>query len=299
MEFTIFLKVGFMKHHYCPSFYTGHWKNENGKIFSYSIKNNKVVCHDITPQNTGYEIDLYAKTNIPEGEKHAIELQCYKEIDDKAAKIHRKILNHDVHALTKIEKNDWCRFIVSMMTRHSSIVFDTKSRGANTIKKRAQILTPAQRDHFKNKIDYLIDNIGIETLAAIVTPENVHGLRLFERYHETLLKMCWWIEDFSSTDFMLLTSDYPATLAPLWKPSQKYKTPTDMLLSGEYLFSLPLNPHKCFYVCADPSKIVTTPNKLIKMQNQNTIHHAKNFVYSKNRSQENFIKKRLSSRLFH
>jgi len=286
-----------MKHHFCPCFYTGYWKCEHGKIFYYSIKHKKVVCHDIAPEYTGYEIDLYAKINTTEEEKHIIELQCYKKIDDKAAKIHQKILKNDLRILTDIEKNDWCRFILSMMTRHPIILSNAKAQGAHTVQNQAKFLSPIQKDYYQKTIDYWNDNGAVETLAAMLTSDNAYELNFFERYNETFLKMCWWVEDFSETDSILLTSDYPVILAPLHKPSQKYSTPNDMLLSGEYLLSLPLNPYKCFFICADRNNVIKDIGKLIEIQNYNAVQNSKNFVFSKDRSQEKFIIELLSSRI--
>ncbi len=253
-----------MKHHYLPIFYTKKWGNKNGKIFYYSIKNNKIICHDITPRNTGYEIDLYAKKIIEEESRHSIETGCYKIIDDKAAKILNRIIANEINILSITEKNDWCRFLVSMMTRHSSIVFDAKARGVDIITSKASDLTTIQQQHHMDDINYWKDHIGLETLVAITTPEHKNGLGMFEKYNEALLKMTWWIEDFSKTSFALLTSDYPLSISPLKPNHRKFSTLTEILLSGDYLLSLPLTPELCFYAATTKIKIISSSNQVIK-----------------------------------
>lgn len=260
-----------MKNHFCPCFYTKQWGSEDGKIFYYRIINNKVVCKSIAPRNTGYEINLYAKKNTSIEDEHTIELKYYKKIDDKAAKIYQKILTQGLSALIRSEKNDWCCFMLSMMTRHASLVSSAKSNGLDIINRQKSLLTPIEQSYYKQEIDYWYNNVAVETLAAMVTPNNIYGISFLEKYQNTFSKMSWWIEDFSITNTMLLTSDYPIILAPIKKPSKKYNIPTDMLLSGEYLLSFPLSPYKCLYICADKNEVTKDINNLIEIQNYNTV----------------------------
>lgn len=119
-----------MDHHYIPQFYLKQWAAQNGKVTYYSIKNDKVVCGKISPKGTGFEVDLFAKTNVSDDQKHIIETGIYSLIDSKGAIIAKKILESGTTNLTDEEKNDWCIFLYSIPTRHPQVVQDTKIRDA-------------------------------------------------------------------------------------------------------------------------------------------------------------------------
>ena len=290
-----------MDHHYCPCFYTKQWTNINGKLVHYTIVNDKVFFRYVAPRGTGYETDLYAKKNTPEHDKHTIETGCYKNIDNDAAKVFQKIIKHGLSKLTEIEKTAWCRFIVSMMTRHPSILRNAKAMEEDVIDRQAKLFPTDQQAYYqiryKNEIEYWKNNAAVETLANMSTFQSKYALGICERYAETLLKLTWWIEDFSKTSFALLTSDYPVAISPLNQPARKFSKPTEMLLSGDYLLSLPLTPQLCFYAATTKIKILSNSNQVIKSQNNLTVLKARNFVYACDTSQDSFIKKRLQLKI--
>jgi hypothetical protein len=119
---------------------------------------------------------------------------------------------------------------------------------------------------------------------------------MIEKYSDTLLKMFWWVEDFSDTNFNLLTSDYPITFLPRHQIIKRFNTPNDALLSGAYTLALPLTPKLCFYSSSNRNNVKLTKNSLIKMQNHFTVIHSKNFVYAFDKSQDEFIRKKLRLR---
>lgn len=290
-----------MDHHYCPCFYTKQWANKEGKLLHYTMVYGKIVSRYVTPTETGFKTDLYAKIDTPLQDKHTIEIEYYKEIDNNAAVALQKILKEGLENLSTTEKISWCRFIVSMLTRHPTIVNNAKAMEENVINRQIQLFPTHQQAYynirFKKEIEYFKKNIAVETLANMATLQSKYDIDMCERYVDALLNISWKIIDFRKTSFKLLTSDYPVVLSPLQSNAKKYDKISDLLLSGDYLLSFPLTPSLCFYASIDKNKIITHHNQLIKLQNNVTVLKAKNFVYASDKSQESFIRKRLLSRI--
>jgi hypothetical protein len=290
-----------MDHHYCPCFYTKQWTNTEGKLLHYTIVYGKIISRHVTPTGTGFETDLYAKIGTSALEKHTIETEYYKEIDNNAAAVLQKIIKEGLENLSITEEIAWCRFIVSMLTRHPTVVNNAKNMEENVINRQIQLFPTHQQAYyniqFKKEIEYFKKNIAVETLANMATLQSKYDIGMCERYVDALLNMSWKIIDFRKTSFKLLTSDYPVVLSPFHPNAKKYDKISDLLLSGDYLLSLPLTPSLCFYASTDKNKIITNHNQLIKLQNNVTVLKAKNFVYASDKSQESFIRKRLFSRI--
>ena len=282
-----------MDHHYVPIFYTSNWINKNGKILYYKFVHiNKIVCGEITPENTGFEPDLYAKENTTDDDKHSIEEKCYKEIDDKGAKSLSKITYGEINKLSDNDKMDWSRFVVSMMTRHKDMVKNATQLGKEIIHKKTKLLSAEEQVIFQPVIAYWYENIGKETLAAMATSHHMPNMDSLEKYTGTLLKMHWWVEDFSKTSFSLLTSDYPVTFHAWGDRYVRMPTLNDMLLTGHFILAMPLSPKICFYACMRKSRFPVTQDALIKIQNRVTIAKAKNFVFTNDMTQDYFIRRR-------
>ncbi|TAJ80483.1 MAG: DUF4238 domain-containing protein [Sphingobium sp.] len=43
-----------MKHHYVPRFLMRRWTGEDGRLFSFSRRNRRIVCARRAPEHTGY-----------------------------------------------------------------------------------------------------------------------------------------------------------------------------------------------------------------------------------------------------
>lgn len=287
-----------MKHHYLPQFYLKRWCNLLHKVVCYALKNATVTEDEISPEYTGYEKDLYAKVDVPEDKKHDIEINCFKEIDANAAMAFDIILNSGIDALNHTQRYDFGRFIISLLVRHATIVENTKRQSNTVLDDLFNRSTPIEQIIYKERVELLRKNFAIETVAAMSSvansPLNKYGIPNFDEANETLLKMTWWLENFSKRNYTLLTSDHPVSISPLNKPSiVNHSRIKDSFLDPSYLLSIPLSPTRCFYAHINGKIKFTNIDSLLKTRNLITLTTAKKFIYAANRDQRTFVEKNI------
>lgn len=287
-----------MKHHYLPQFYLRRWENSSQKVVYYSLKNATVTEDEISPEHTGYEKDLYAKTGVPEDNKHEIEINCFKEIDTSAAIAIDRALTAGIDELSQTQRHDFGRFIFSLLVRHATVVENTKRQSDTVLDDLFSKSTPMQQIIYKEPVELLRNNFAIETVAAMSSstnsPLNKYGIPNFDEANEILLKMTWWLENFSKRSYTLLTSDHPVAIAPLNKPSNMtHPRIKDSFCDPSRLLSIPLSPTICFYAHINGKIKFTNKDSLLRTRNLITLTTAKKFIYASNCDQRTFIEKNI------
>ena len=287
-----------MKHHYLPQFYLKRWRNPAHKVVYYTLKNATVTEDEISPEHTGYEKDLYAKVDVPEDQKHDIEINCFKQIDDNAAIAIDKALTGGIDQLDQTQRHDLGRFIISLLVRHAAIVENTKRQSDAVLEDLFNNSTAIEQAIYKEQVDVLRKNFAIETIAAMSSttnsPLNKYKISNFDEANETLLKMTWWLENFSKLNYTLLTSDHPVSISLLNKPSgASHLRIKDYFLDQDYLLSIPLSPTICFYAHINDRVTFSNTKSLLKTRNLVTLTAAKQFIYAVNRDQRGFVEKNI------
>ncbi|KTD63289.1 hypothetical protein Lsan_1407 [Legionella santicrucis] len=285
-----------MRHHYLPQFYSKNWMNSEGKIHCYKFINGKIQEDLWAPKGTGYEPNLYS---IEHEDPHKIETQHFKVLDDKASKILHKILNNGLTHINTNEKEQWCDFITSLITRHTKIVGQARKSKEPIIDDLVNGVPQKHRQEFVSspQVRDFCDNIHTYVIASFSGFDELYNIGLNEKYRQCLIGLNWFVLDFINTGFDLLTSDYPVCIFPLNKQilhSKKYETPREMLASGDFYLSFPLSPTRCFYAGKVEHKKGITKSQLrhlIKLQNHITINNAQKIIYSNNGLSINFLKK--------
>jgi hypothetical protein len=102
-----------------------------------------------------------------------------------------------------------------------------------------------------------------------------------------LNQMKWAVVDVTASPQVLLTSDRPVTLFRLRDPDGS-------------LF-LPISPIKLF-IAANEQKAIdqlakSTPNDIVKKANELVVQHGRRYVFSRDRRQEDYIKKNMSTKM--
>lgn len=130
--------------------------------------------------------------------------------------------------------------------------------------------------------------------SATSSPMNKYGIPNFDEENDALLRMTWWLENFSGRNYTLLTSDHPVIISPLNKPSTvKHPRIKDRFFAPSRLLSIPLSPTVCLYAYINGKIKFTDKNRLLKTTNLITLTTAKKFIYAANRDQRSFVEKNL------
>ncbi|NUU34750.1 DUF4238 domain-containing protein [Pseudomonas sp. C2B4] len=109
------------KHHFIPRFLLKEWQDESGALWIYQRNGGgDISFRKGAPKSVAYVENLY--TIYPEyrGAKEPsdeIEKEVMAKIDDQAAIVHRKLLDHGVNALSEEERSIWSMFMASMIER--------------------------------------------------------------------------------------------------------------------------------------------------------------------------------------
>ncbi|MGF6097256.1 DUF4238 domain-containing protein [Pseudomonas sp. 18175] len=119
------------KHHFIPKFLLKEWQDEDGFLWIYQRNGGgDISFRKGAPKSVAYVENLY--TVFPEyiGAKEPsdeVESKVMAKIDDQAALIHRKLLDHGVGALTEEERDVWSVFMVCMIERNPKKIERYKS----------------------------------------------------------------------------------------------------------------------------------------------------------------------------
>ena len=287
-----------MKHHYLPQFYLKRWCNSSQKVVYYGLKNAIVTEDEVSPEYTGYEEDLYAKAGVSEDKKHDIERNCFQEIDDNAATAIDRALTIGIDQLDKTQRYNLSRFIISLLVRHAAVVENTKRQSDTVLEDLFNKSTEIEQAIYREQVEALRKNFAIETIAAMSSgtnsPLNKYRISNFDETNEALLKMTWWLEDFSKQNYTLLTSDHPISISPLNKPSiASHLRIKDDLIDPDRLLSIPLSPTICFYAHINGKVKFSNKKVILRTRNLITLTTAKKFIYAVNGDQKGFVEKNI------
>lgn len=260
-----------MRHHYIPQFYMKKWTNDKNKFICWTYKNGK-LCSDLySTKQIGYAPDLYAKNSPKDIDKHSIERGILKEIEDQASKVLKKLINEGIDSLKTQEKIYWCQFISSLTVRHVNRV---------------------NHAHKISKHIFRRENFVVNTIAEMCDLQSKRT-KYSSNFKECLMKMNWWLMDFSETGLDLITSDNPITLDI--PEDKKFRSITEALDSGYGILIFPLSPTICFFASKNINSLYCDKSNLIELINYRTVSRAEHFLCTKTMIQKQFIEKHFNT----
>lgn len=280
-----------MKNHYIPQFLLGAWAyiSTDGKIQTFRLDLKEFPTSRHTPKFTGFEDDLYAlsKPFVAGMEKHAVEKNCLSQIDHQASIIHHKLVGEGLASLNIKELWGWVYFLMSLRLRQPQMI-QKLTEEASTALKESLSTEPAEYETLAQEGDPqtleewteksfpgLVENFGLSFFHELVGNPKIAN---------KIMKMKWWICDFTGLKNELLIADDPCIF-------------TKGIDDPNLIIALPISPTKAFL--ATQSKEIAAliprqdPNNLVIRLNESSLNQARIRIYARNKSPERFIHNRL------
>lgn len=104
-------------HHYVPAFYLRGWEDSAGKLWEFKKGDRYFGQSQKSAKATGYHRDLYSyATETPHRRNYSLESGVLKDLDERAAKVLRRLLSGD-RTLDPEARTDWARFLIAQLIR--------------------------------------------------------------------------------------------------------------------------------------------------------------------------------------
>jgi Protein of unknown function (DUF4238) len=264
--------------HYVPQFLLARWCDAHGKLTVYARRGGRIATSRLAPRGTAFEPNLYAYDDPIEERQYAIEINFMTpRIDTPAAAVCHKIVDGGLAGLTKEERSDFTRFVLSLRARHPDAIAMIRTEGscnlaAELARHPGEYLAPGASRPPRTLLDLaeivspgLVKNFGMSVFTGVIT-DNKIGARLFN--------MPWWVYDTSEASADLLISDRPCILE-------------GNAIEGACVIVLPLSPRMLFFICNDERRITfltsLNPTQMVDIANRATIMSASDRVYGTGR----------------
>ena len=265
------------KHHYVPEFLIQQWADEEGFVSPYVLnqsgkfqqekrKSPKAFCCQTDLLRTHYKCLAYSQR---------LESGWFSQIDSNAARVHKKLIRNGNVSLSDVEKYNWTRFIISLLTRQPSLISQAKDKMSikyqtkfNEDKEltdvlREQNISQAPAEYVKSENPYAFENMTVEYLAKMCNDP---------KQMQKILSMDWLYIDVSDASFSLVLSDCPLI-----------KT-----LGGSTtlaFLALPLSPTRIWFAARNPraiDNIKSHPRRDLVMRiNRKSVNQATKWVFDK------------------
>ncbi len=267
------------RHHYVPRFLLREWARpaSNGQIkilaHYWDVRQGRLKSFPGGESQFCYRDDLFSLSRHEHG-KDAIERIFFKEVDDAAARAHRKILGHGVRSLTDEERSDLVRLLLSLDARRPGAVSQLVERGskhyANGLDNDEDILESFKRAGVNIKPSEYFEELTGNTLAdqAMLS---IQALTNNPSAGARLMNMRWGVYRLSDADGRFVLSDRPfIRVNPLDGPNA--------------LCALPLSPALLLLISgsdATVDNIRRLPVKRVRMlANSDSAMQADRYVFS-------------------
>jgi Protein of unknown function (DUF4238) len=244
------------------------------------------------PKHIAYEENLYALTMpvVAGMEQQAVERHLLRHIDDLAAGVLRRLTTRGFTSLTFGNRSDWARFLMSLRLRQPSIVQRLRTESSEHLE-ASLIDKPEEYDAVAGNGDPptllewtrknypgLIENFGMSFFHKLVDNPEVG---------ESILRMKWWLWDFTREQNDLLLADQPCIF-------------TKAIDDPDLVIALPIGPRKAF-MATRTDRVATImrgqrPKDLLMRMNESSLDQARVRVYARDTSPRRFIYNRLVRR---
>jgi hypothetical protein len=120
-----------MRNHFVPEFLLRAWceATPDNALQEFRIDIATAPSRRRAPKATGFQKDLYALSApvVAWMNQHDVETRFLKLIDNDAARVRAKLIEHGLKKLTIAERGDWARFLIAMRLRQPELVGMLKS----------------------------------------------------------------------------------------------------------------------------------------------------------------------------
>jgi len=280
-----------MRHHYVPQFLLRSWATYSidEKVEVYRLDLDRLTSTRHSPKYTAYEDNLYALTRpmVAGMEQQAIEKYYLKLVDNYGAHVRDKLLGQGLRSLTIKERKDWTIFLMSLRLRQPDIMEMLRDQAAIQLRtilaaqpekyeELAGINDPLTLEEWtEQQFPGLIENFGLGIFQNLVNNPNI-GNRI--------IKMKWWLWDFSEVNHDLLIADHPCIF-------------TSGIDDPRLIMALPISPKVVFMTTQDETTANSLrsqrPRELAMRINESSVAQARIRLYSQDKSPERFIFNRL------
>ena len=281
-----------MRHHYVPQFLLNPWTEDSldGKLEVFRLDIQGFPSSRRGSRYTGFDNDLYAltKEKIAGMEKQAVETRFLKLIDSKAANVRKKMMSHGFKTLTPEDKVDWARFLMSLRLRQPDIVNMLKHESAEHLKKTLNEQSEEYIELAATDVPLTLEEWTEEQYPGLI--ENF-GLSYFHelvdnpKYGNKILRMKWYLWDFSNTSYDLLLSDHPCIF-------------TSGVDDSNCVIALPIHPKKAFLATQNDSVVQNLQRQhlkdLVMRLNESSVNQTRVRIYARNESPRRFIENRVA-----
>jgi hypothetical protein len=283
-----------MRHHYVPQFLLRAWAetqpDQKVEIFRLDLPDLPSSRH--TSKYTAYEDDLYALTMpvVAGMEKQAVEKHLLRRVDDFAARVLRRLITRGLAGLTLDDRCDWARFLMSLRLRQPAIVQQLRTESSEYLE-ASLIDRPEEYDAIagiddpptllewtRKNYPGLIEKVGMSFFRDLVDNAGIG---------EKILRMRWWLWDFTREQNDLLLANQPCIF-------------TTGIDDADLVIALPIGPRKAF-IATRSERAATLlrrrrPEHLLMGMNESSLNQARLRVYARDASPRRFIWNRLAKR---
>ncbi len=283
-----------MRHHYVPQFLLGVWADGrgDGRFLSFQIDRPGIPVTPRRPRYTGFEEDLWAldRPNVAGMKQQAVEKILFRQIDNNAASVRQKLVDQGLRALTRAERSDWVRFLMSLRIRQPDLIREIVADSADGLRASLESqpdeyeaiagegYPPTLVEWANGEFPGLIENSGLSFL---------HELVAVEKIGEKFFGLKWWLWDFGDAKHELLLSDNPCIF-------------TGALDAPNLIVALPISPTRAFL--ASRGMRVTAnirgldSSTLATRLNFSSVLQARARVYSRTAGTRRFIENQIYGR---
>jgi len=262
------------KHHFVPEFLLRRWKGPGGSIWRY-FRNaiGEIDCKPASPGGMGYGEGLYSTEGLAPEHKQQVETLFMQPLDTEADRVHKRLLDGEVGALSDEQRCRWAGLIMSLWFR-----------------------TPGEVAGIRAAVEALHDS-GIgrslpgsdELIELPDTARNELAMQVMMRAIDDgdrgreLINMHWdVIEIDRSREFFISDS-------PLSQPGSFAR-----LGAAASYIAMPISPTKLFIAANSPTlsgAMRKLPQReLVARQNRAAVGQAEHFVGATSRAADKFIR---------
>ena len=283
-----------MKHHFIPQFLLKAWASttEDKKLEVFRLDLPHFPSSRRTPEYTGYEENLYTLTEpvVADVRQQSAETDFLQCVDSDGARVLHKLNTTGFTDLRPQDQVIWAYFIESLLFRTPDAISWLRDMARNILEASlnenpeeydtiAETCDPhTLADFVEENFPGYIENFGIMSLGKLVCDQ--------ERV-DKILRMRWWLLDFSGQKSHLLLADRPCIF-------------TTNIDDPDLIIALPIGPWKAFMATKTDEVANTIGQRrrqdLLMKINESSLSQAKQRVYARDASPRRFIFNRLADR---
>ena len=262
-------------HHFVPQFLLRQWADPDGRVPHYRWVNGRAVLSRRAPEYIGYEPNLYAAEHVPPEDRHLAERSFFATIDDRAARIHARLVKREPFTFTTDERSYWAIFLAAANARTPDKVAGIRRMTEEVLRKQLNEnpeeveralgykLPVSLFEWAEKNMPHEVANIWLRNLMKYLTRKD---------HIQPYMDMVWTVHEPGTRHKEFLISD-----RPLWY----FENPDH----PRFTVVMPLSPRVVFIAAktdALAQKMARTASmKLVRLINESMFERAHERVYGR------------------